>query len=80
MNYSPFIAFDLVYAVIAVLSVAASVLLVVLLVRLILAATRALNAFTLDRTVRLDLFLADDTSDNDTSDNGSTDTDGSTPA
>ena len=59
MNYSPFVAFDLISSLVGVLVVAASVLFVVLLVRLILAATRALNAITLDRTVRLDLLLAD---------------------
>ena len=59
MNYSPFVAFDLISSLVAVLVVAASVLFVVLLVRLMLAATRALNAIALDRTVRLDLLLAD---------------------
>jgi len=59
MNYSPFVAFDLISSLVAVLVVAASVLFVVVLVRLMLAATRALNAIALDRTVRLDLLLAD---------------------
>lgn len=59
MNYSPFGAFDLISSLVAVSVVAASVLFVVLLVRLMLAATRALNAIALDRTVRLDLLLAD---------------------
>jgi len=59
MNYSPFGAFDLISSLVAWLVVAASVLFVVLLVRLMLAATRALNAIALDRTVRLDLLLAD---------------------
>ena len=59
MNYSPFGAFDLISSLVAWIVVAAVVLFVVLLVRLMLAATRALNAIALDRTVRLDLLLAD---------------------
>jgi hypothetical protein len=71
MFYSPYLPVDLLYALVVLLIVATVVLLVILLVRLMLAATRALNAVTLERTVRLDLLLADDSGD---------DADGSTPA
>ena len=39
---------------------AGAIVIIVLLVRLVLAATRTLNAITAERTLRLDLLLAAD--------------------
>jgi hypothetical protein len=58
MSYSPYFPFDILWGLSYLLLVAGIVLVVVVLVRLMLAATRALNAITFERSVRVDLLLA----------------------
>ncbi|WP_411699290.1 hypothetical protein [Conyzicola sp.] len=67
MSFNPYYPFDILWGLSYLLVVAAVVLVVVVLVRLMLAATRALNAITFERGVRVDLLLAggdDETPDN----------------
>jgi hypothetical protein len=58
MSYSPYFPFDILWGLSYLLLIAGIVLVVVVLVRLMLAATRALNAITFERSVRVDLLLA----------------------
>jgi hypothetical protein len=60
MYSTPYFPFDLLWGLSYLLVVAGIVLVVIVLVRLMLAATRALNAITFERKVRVDLLLADD--------------------
>jgi hypothetical protein len=63
MSYSPLFAFDLVGGLVYLLLLASVLLVVVVLVRLMLAATRALNAVADERDVRVRMLLAEDARD-----------------
>jgi hypothetical protein len=65
MSYSPYFPFDILWGLSYLLLIAGIVLVVVVLVRLMLAATRALNAITFERSVRVDLLLAGSDDDPD---------------
>ena len=60
MFYSEPFPFEIVSGLIFVTALGTVALLVVVLVRLMLAATRTLNAITSERLLRTDLLLADD--------------------
>lgn len=57
-DYSMF--FPAVYFLVMVLTIAVAIVLAVVLIRLLLAATRALDAYTSERKLRVDLLLSDD--------------------
>ena len=60
MIYGGNLPFELLSGLISVTALGTVALLVVVLVRLMLAATRTLNAITSERLLRTDLLLADD--------------------
>lgn len=57
-DYSMF--FPAVYFLVMVLTIGVAVVLAVVLIRLMLSATRALDAYTAERKLRFDLLLSDD--------------------
>ena len=63
MIYGGNLPFELLSGLISVTALGTVALLVVVLVRLMLAATRTLNAITSERLLRTDLLLADDDDD-----------------
>ena len=63
MFYSSPFPFEFVTGLIFGIALGTVALLVVVLVRLMLAATRTLNAITSERLLRTDLLLADDDDD-----------------
>ncbi|GAB3605531.1 hypothetical protein GCM10027413_09400 [Conyzicola nivalis] len=65
MSFSPYYPFDLLWGLSYLLVIAGIVVIAIVLVRLMLAATRALNAITFERKVRVDLMLADGDDDPD---------------
>jgi uncharacterized membrane protein len=60
-----FIGFDVIFILSHVLVVVSVIALFVILVRFLLAATRAANALTAERTLRVERLRAEDDNDNE---------------
>ncbi|MFT2815504.1 hypothetical protein [Leifsonia sp. A12D58] len=60
MFYNSSVLIPFVYLLLLVLSIVLIVVIAIALIRLMLSATRALDAVTAERKLRLDLLLSDD--------------------